>query len=342
MSKSSEWQLRRATRMADEFRAALAGLGSITNATPLTYEGADYQRLLLQPADGLASALVTTREIIVLACPFTDVQTRSIRLAENELERLSGRVEPGMVVVLHDDVDGSGTLREWGREQGITVLLVLASPRIPRAEDLEAALCSGLYAHDPFDLAGPVRAAHQFYGRSEVPDLARRLRTGDIHSIFGMRKIGKTSVLNRVLAEAAEYHQMSCAFLDCSSDAVSKLNASGLLQSITTTVAAVLEGNAPHEQVSPIHAANAHSLDTAARALLTSLTSSPRPLLLAFDEVDYISPSSPTAPHWVQEFNSFFRALRWVYQECSRRGVPFPWSWLECLADGSTWSRSTA
>ena len=41
-----------------------------------------------------------------------------------------------------------------------------------------------------------------------------------------------------------------------------------------------------------------------------------------FDEVDYISPGSPTEPRWRKDFNVFWRNLRSVLQECSRQGHP--------------------
>src|SRR5690606_21028035 len=41
---------------------------------------------------------------------------------------------------------------------------------------------------------------------------------------------------------------------------------------------------------------------------------------LVFDEIDYITPGSPTNPKWKTEFNPFWRNLRAVYQECTRQG----------------------
>jgi hypothetical protein len=227
-----------------------------------------------------------------------------------------------MVIIVHRDPDGDDKLRDWGRERGLTVLPLFAGAGIPEADQLEAALCSGLYSHDPFDLAGPVRAAHQFFGRAEVPDLARRLKAGHIQALFGIRKIGKTSVLNRVLDECRRFHGMACAFGDCSDDGLSSLTAGGLLNSINgalndaichepthyTTVTALEQEVEPHE---------------AAQTTLRIVGDSASPVLLILDEVDYITPSSPVSPSWQTEFNKFFRALRLIYQECCRREIPF-------------------
>lgn len=60
------------------------------------------------------------------------------------------------------------------------------------------------------------------------------------------------------------------------------------------------------------------SLSDASSELLETAKSIFRPVLIFFDEVDYITPGSPTAAHWVDEFNVFWRNFRAVYQEALR------------------------
>jgi len=45
-----------------------------------------------------------------------------------------------------------------------------------------------------------------------------------------------------------------------------------------------------------------------------------KPLILAFDEIDYITPGSPTCSHWRTEFIEFWRNMRANYQAASRSG----------------------
>jgi hypothetical protein len=45
--------------------------------------------------------------------------------------------------------------------------------------------------------------------------------------------------------------------------------------------------------------------------------------IVVFDEIDYISPGSPTAIPWQSEFNPFWRNLRAVYQQAALSGRPF-------------------
>ncbi len=46
------------------------------------------------------------------------------------------------------------------------------------------------------------------------------------------------------------------------------------------------------------------------------------PLLIVFDEVDYVTPDSPISEHWKQDFNDFWREFRALVQESKRHDVP--------------------
>lgn len=303
-------------------KQSLQEVADISSTSRVSFEGGDYERLYVRPGPALASSLVASREILVLITAFRELQTRTIRMAEVSLRQGGGRLEPGMVVIVHLDKDGNEVLRRWGRERGLTILPIYARAGVPSGTDLEAILCSSLYVHDPFDLSGPVRGTGQFFGRTDTPDVARRLRTGQIHTLFGIRKIGKTSVLNRLVEESRDFHGTACAVTDCSDDSLSALDAGSLLNSIAGAINDAVDYNSDrYSNAIPLR--DFVSASEAARTLLNILASSEFPVLLAFDEVDYITPSSPVAPHWRTEFNPFFRALRHVYQECTRREISF-------------------
>lgn len=312
------------TSLMNDTRAAFDTRATVTFGPQRTsVENGEYGVAFVRPNDALSSILLATREILVVMIPYPAVQIRDIGRIRKLQEQHKERLEPGMAIVIHVDPVGNERLREWGREWGVTILPLEAAPRLPKGELLDAGLCVGLYQHDPFDLAGPVRAAHQFFGRGNVSDLARRLRAGTVLALFGIRKIGKTSVLNRVLDEASTHHGMATVMIDCSDDNVSQMSAASLLDSISKAVAESLAVPATSPYATLQSSSVAMTPGEAASQLLTVLESSDRPVLLVFDELDYITPSSPVAPHWRHDFNPFFRSLRRVYQESARRGVVF-------------------
>ena len=285
---------------ANDVAAAFDGLADVTTTpTRVRLEGGDYERLYIKPHFRLGSSLLTSRELLVVVTAFDNLQARTIKMIEQSLQDAKGRLEAGMAIVFHEDPSGDQKLHDWGRERGVTILPVLATDPLPRGADLQAALCAGLYTQDPFDLAGPVRLEHQFFGRTEIPDMARRLKTGHVQALFGIRKIGKTSVLNRMLEKSARLHGMACVMADCSDDSLSELDGGRLLNAIAGGVNDALNFEASH-YTSLMPTKDLISPAEAARVVLAVLSDADRPVVLLIDEVDYITPSSPVAPHWVK------------------------------------------
>src|ERR1039457_4581577 len=108
---------------------------------------------------------------------------------------------------------------------------------------------------------------------------------------------------------------------DCSRDDVSDLNAAQLLNSITRTAETSIRDKRRYATLDPVK--DRTSLNTARASLEALLLSADAPFVLVFDEIDYVTPGSPTNPSWAEEFNPFWRNLRAAYQESTRQGRPF-------------------
>ena len=73
------------------------------------------------------------------------------------------------------------------------------------------------------------------------------------------------------------------------------------------------------EQYSSLQACSRDmKLADARNYLERQVSSAAKPVILVFDEIDYITPGSPTAEHWKKDFNRFWRSLRTIFQECTR------------------------
>ncbi len=222
----------------------------------------------------------------------------------------------------HKDPDGNSKIRNWGRNVGISVLPLLVGESLKSTEALERTLCIELYSHDPFDVTGPVSDDSNFFGRrDEAIELARKLQKGQIRSCLGIRKIGKTSILNRILSEINTAHDCTCVMVDCSRDDIWQLDAAKLLGSIALTTEIAVANKANYSKLSVIE--KSIQVGESRLRLENAIKSVERPFVLVFDEVDYITPGSPTNPQWHADFNVFWRNLRTVYQESARNGSVF-------------------
>ena len=253
---------------------------------------------------------------------FEEQQQRTIRTAKDVIEASNGRLESSIVIIVHLDPDGNPKLKRWGRNLGLSVLPVYAGACPTRPEEVERLLAQELFSHDPFDVTGPVSDDVNFFGRrNEAHDLARKLQNGQIRSILGIRKIGKTSVINRIIDDARVHYDCYCIMLDCSRDDIWALDAEQLTTALIEALRLAKESPSRYAVVDP--ATKHATLAEAAKQLLHSVKTSEKPVIFFVDEVDYITPGSPTAPHWKKQFNPFWRNVRAVYQEASRDSKPF-------------------
>lgn len=277
---------------------------------------------LRKPGAQTWQAMAVDRELLVVASTFSDQQQRTIRFVQSEIANSSGRLEPTVAIVIHMDQSGNTKLRNWGRDLAISILPIDGTIDFGEARDIERHLSAQLFSHDPFDVTGPVSGDNQFFGRrDEAIDLARKLQRGQIRSCLGIRKIGKTSIINRVLKEIPAEFDCKTIMVDCSKDDVFELSAEKLLYSIGQTLRKLNETGVNYHSV--IATKSEITLADARIEFEQIVLSIKDVFLLVFDEVDYITPGSPTAKHWKADFNKFWRNLRSVYQECDRLGKPF-------------------
>lgn len=308
--------------LLDNFTHASSNLFEVTGRYTTTFEQGFYGCAVAKPTRRMRNALAIDREIFVVASTFRDQQQRTIKFTAQKIEESQGRLESTIAIILHCDPEGNSKLRNWGRDKGISILSIRDGETLTTSDTLERSLCIELYSHDPFDVTGPVSDDANFYGRrDEAIDLARKLQRGQIRSCLGIRKVGKTSIINRVLREIRGSHDCTCLMVDCSRDDVWDLNAAQLLNSITQTAKKVIQEEQTYATLTPIK--DSTSINSARTSLESLLLTIQKPFVLVFDEIDYITPGSPTSLKWCEEFNPFWRNLRAAYQECIRQGRTF-------------------
>lgn len=303
--------------MKESFKESTKGLFSFSREGFFEYETGIYGLLIAKSSKRISAALGIQKEVLVLITNFQTLQVRTIHAAKKVIVEGEGRFESNMAIVVHQDVNGDMNLKNWGRELGISILPVLYKGNLPEGEDLERVLCYELYSHDPFDVTGPVSNDAQFYGRrTEAQDLARKLQLGQIRSLLGVRKIGKTSIINRIISELENYECISI-MIDCSRDEIWSMNSVQLMEAVALNVQSAVDNNEKYVRLE-LPEKYSNKLYESTKLLEKSSVDAGKPIILFFDEVDYITPSSPTSHEWKEEFNKFWRNLRVAYQEMVR------------------------
>lgn len=310
------------SRTIETFTKSSTDLLTVTNSEVISVAHGDkqvyYGKIFAKPSKRLQRLLTIENEILILVSSFKDQQFRTVAQVKDLIDKSGGRLEATVAIIIHKDPTGDNKLKKWGRQKGISILPLYNDDReFPKGEKLESILLTELYSHDPFDITGPVSEDSQFYGRrTEAIDLSRKLVSGQIRSCLGIRKIGKTSLLNRVLYELDKQKASKSFIIDCSKDHIWSMTAAKLMTSIAD---AVLKSLTNFETQTVVNESTENlTIQAATNKLLKAVNSTEIPILIFFDEVDYITPGSPTGIHWSTEFNIFWRNFRAVYQDVCR------------------------
>lgn len=301
-----------------ETASALSQLFVINFETIRQFENGEYFVLYARGSKRVQNILGAEREILIIGNVYKDQQARSLQFARRVINESDGRLETALCVFVHKDPRGNSKLKRWGRENGLALIPIYSSSGVlPRGQELERLLSYEFFTQDPFDVTGPVANDAQFFGRrTEAQELARKLQSGHIRSCFGIRKIGKTSILHRVLAELKENYDAATLFIDCQRDDVFSLDAAGLLHSITNSLLGLKNSGRSYAEVDA--SPSPFSLAESSKQFQGALSGFDTSVVLAFDEIDYITPGNSAAPQWRAGFIEFWRNIRAAYHAAAR------------------------
>src|SRR5260370_9004994 len=151
----------------------------------------------------IAEMFDTQLEVACLYTEYRHVEPRLLSVLQRRL-RDDARVDPEFAVVASLD---SELGRLVARKRGEFALLSIDATQlsIPSSADLRTRMSEVLTGLDHYDVTFPVTEISGFFGRRrEVDALKFSLDRGQPVGIFGLRKAGKTSLLNFVQRQRAE------------------------------------------------------------------------------------------------------------------------------------------
>ncbi|MBK7829273.1 hypothetical protein [Nannocystis sp.] len=161
--------------------------------------------ILAQPAAHLIKHFELAPEVLVICSPWEEFQANDIRDAE-ETFRKEVRVDPGFALVVTHDNSAETRLRPVVPDH--RRYLFVRDEELRTAQDpqmfLHRLLRDALSGRHLFDLRNPATGP-QFFGRERTLEgLERDLVGGHSLGVFGLRKVGKTSLLRRLAAKFRE------------------------------------------------------------------------------------------------------------------------------------------
>lgn len=168
--------------------------------------------ILTSPSEALVRHFELAPEVVVLCSPWDQIQANDVRRVEDEVFRNELRVDPGFALVLTKDPEAELRLGPVVPEHRRYVFI--RGAEFENAENAEAFLAARLRGslgrRRLFDIRQPA-AGPQFFGRErELEALERDVLAGHSLGVYGLRKVGKTSLLGQ-LARKLRDHRPAAA-----------------------------------------------------------------------------------------------------------------------------------
>lgn len=274
---------------------------------------------LLHPSREISDTFGFEKEVPFFLSPYSRLEARSMQALEQICGEhpLAGRIDPTVALFHSPDTNLKNWITQYQSENPENRIIVpLTKETLNSGIDDKWALINSLketlFVRNLFDYKLPLKSDRYFYGREDIVSaIIDNVRKSQNSGIFGLRKTGKTSVLLKAQRNLQKTKDVEVFFYDCKSRPIRRSTCDELAERIIADID--LRFNKKNSKKISDNVDIFDVLDTA-------ISSAPKrkKICLVFDEIEYISPISPTDPHWASDFIDFWQAL-WSIQTKSEK-----------------------
>lgn len=273
----------------------------------------EYSYCLLKPTDYFGEQFNLKREIVVIFSNYEKFEPRTFdAIAEvyrkNEQKFRIDRVCSVIISKDNNVIDEIRQILKNDLEMQVVVpFSYIELQNGDRTQLITNRFREHFYERDLFAFESPLKKDLYFFGRREyVHELISRHNCGENSGVFGLRRSGKTSVLQAV-DRAAKLIDTACIFLDCQDIYHFSWNRAlfMVIEAISKCVNIVV-----NSKKDDYDDENANALFAADLEYI--ITCSKRDILLLIDEIEQITPGLGMKDNWKQgdDFVKFWHTIR--------------------------------
>ncbi len=297
---------------------ALSATFEATYATDKKINNTEISVFLLKPKQEIKDSFGLNYEILAVYSAFPSVQPRIMQAIEHILDQepAKGRVDRIIIIIISDDKD----IRAWERQYSMDhpdarIMIPIYSRDLYSAVDarlfINSLLRDRLYHADLFDYRLPLNTDAFYFGRSaELSKITGAIDRGENVGIFGLRKTGKTSFLFKLRRTLHDSGKTELFYYDCKLPEIRSLKWADFILKICRDVSQRLQ----------IRWKQPATLVDTIDLLRTLIARSKKKIILAFDEIEFISPNAVLDTHWSRDFVDFWQTI-WGIQSQQRKVV---------------------
>lgn len=285
---------------------------------------ATYRAFFMRPADDTSLILNVEREFVVLIAPYETFEARTLKAYDEIYEQFDAvRIDRSIRFLVSKDCSIEDSIRHFlsrNLEYPIIVPFTYSGPW--SATDIFAHIRRNYTIRDLFGFQAPLKSEHFFFGRDRlVADVIDLHKTGQNSGLFGLRKSGKTSTIYAIQRRARSSSVRSVV-IDCQDPAIHAHRFAPLLFYIISEIRRSC-GLKPIDLpvLDEPAGVSARFRDT----ITMTLGQVGSDILLIFDEIENISPSTAASPHWRSGRESvlFWQTLRSFFQSARKYKLTF-------------------
>lgn len=253
---------------------------------------------LVKLSDSYQSKFGITREVLTIFSTHTNFEARDLAAHKHISASLPADrlVEEFLTFSYNRDPRHRQKLHDWNREGNVFKTIIPLEPNVdPRrgAETILQSLQTEIPARDWYQNYSVV-TGDSFYGRRRlISDISGRLREGAIVGVFGMRKSGKTSLVNEIGRRFEMADPDTCVFISIDLESLENADKSAAFETtVISLIAASFRNRLRESRVRTQELSGLHPGSTIGQ-LRTALTASVKDaekkgikILLSLDEVE--------------------------------------------------------
>lgn len=280
-----------------------------------------YSFLLANPTEYLYEQFNFNRELLVVFSPQEEFHTRSLDFVDKTIAEYGNRLDKFCVILISRDENIEKKIKEIQIQDKESRIIVPFSYGDFRGlgNDVDALIIKRMkafiYNRDLFAYDSPLKKDNYFFGRQRlIHHLYGKYQAGENSCIFGLRRIGKTSVL-WALKRFIESRSEAAILVDCSDPAFHQRSWNEALKLVCERL--VSEYNVTEINLNNLYfdRKNASvSFEKVLKAVQSHLKGTR--LLIIFDELENITFDLSASEHWKsgQDYLLFWQTLRAIYQ----------------------------
>jgi hypothetical protein len=265
----------------------------------------------LKPERHIEKMFGFDREVMFVYAQYSSLEPRLFQAIDSALSAIpaSGRVDPLVVAIISRAENLTELVKRQQLDNAQTRIFVPFSESECLAAGSDAYFARNrfrahLFARDLFDVSQPITSDLYFFGRAAlVVELQDGLRSGKNYGVFGLRKMGKTSLLFKLRRTLEQNSLGRFLYFDLQDAALYRLTWWQLLDEIRRGIvdaeAAFEASKGPDDAAKAFRAAVEERRDGV-------------PIVIALDEIEHIAPRLRMEAHWDRDFLDLWKTLRAV------------------------------